>query len=189
MAETTVVADRALAGVAMRRVAVIGCAGAGKSTFAQRLGERLGIPVTHLDTLYWKPGWQETPKDEWAALMGELVTGESWLIDGNYGGTMGQRLMAADTVIYLDVPRRVCMWRVVKRWAMYRWQSRPDMADGCPERLDFKFLKWVWSYRANSRPATLSALDEKDRTGGKVFVLRSNGDIEEFLALAAPTTG
>ncbi len=169
----------------MRRIAVIGCAGAGKSTFSRKLGERLGMPVTHLDSLYWRAGWTETPKDEWRETISGLVERESWLIDGNYGGTLDERLRAADTVIYLDVPRRVCLWRVVKRWATYRRKSRPDMAADCPERLDLKFLKWVWQYPRVSRPKTISALEEKE--SGRVYVLHSNREMEQFLHFAGPS--
>lgn len=168
----------------MERVAVIGCAGAGKSTFSRKLGQGLGMEVTHLDSVFWRPGWTETPKDEWQETMRMLVSRERWLIDGNYGGTMDERLRAADTVIYLDVPRRVCLWRVLKRWALYRNRARPDMGEGCPERLDLKFLRWVWQYPRVSRPQTLAALREKE--SGRVYVLRSDGDMDEFLRFVVP---
>lgn len=170
----------------MRRIAVVGCAGAGKSTFARQLGERLGMPVTHLDTLFWRPGWRETPKDEWRETMQRLVREDAWLIDGNYGGTLDERLRRADTVIYLDMPRRLCLWRVLKRSMTHQGRSRPDMAEGCPERLDLKFLTWVWRYPNTSRPKTLAALATKAQQGGNVYVLRSPGDIEDFLAIGAP---
>jgi adenylate kinase family enzyme len=90
----------------MRRIMVIGSGGAGKSIFSRRLGDVLGIEVIHLDRLHWKPGWAETPKGEWAELVGQLVRGDEWIIDGNYGGTLEVRLGACDTVIFLDLPRR-----------------------------------------------------------------------------------
>ena len=170
----------------MKRIAVIGCAGAGKSAFARRLAERLDMPVTHLDTLFWRPGWTETPKDEWQATVSRLVAGESWLIDGNYGGTLETRLEAADTVIYLDMPRRVCLWRVVRRWATHWRKARPDMTEGCPERLNLQFLKWVWRYPRVSRPKTVAALASTMRRGTRVYALRSPAEVEEFLAIAAP---
>src|SRR6201995_1710403 len=115
----------------MRRVLVIGSGGAGKSTFARRLGARLGLPGKHLDASYWKPGWVETPKEEWRRSVERLVEGDSWVIDGNYSGTLEVRLAACDTVVFLDLPRRVCIWRVLKRVLTYRDGSRPDMAEGC----------------------------------------------------------
>ncbi len=83
----------------MRRVLVIGSGGAGKSTFARRLGDILQIDVIHLDTFYWRPGWVETPKPEWREIVLGLVQRESWIMDGNFSGTLEQRLEACDTVI------------------------------------------------------------------------------------------
>jgi adenylate kinase family enzyme len=76
----------------MRRVLVIGSGGAGKSTFATRLAQLTGLPLFHLDALYWKPGWVETPKEVWSRTMGQLIAGARWVMDGNYGGTLEQRL-------------------------------------------------------------------------------------------------
>ena len=99
----------------MKRIAIIGSGGAGKSTFARELGEILNITPTHLDVHYWRPGWQETPRDAWREIQKELLEGERWIMDGNYGGTMDLRLEAADTIIFLDMPRLLCVWRVLKQ--------------------------------------------------------------------------
>ncbi|MFD4249666.1 hypothetical protein ACFWQL_08005 [Amycolatopsis thermoflava] len=98
----------------MRRVVVLGCGGAGKSTFSRRLGALLDLPVTHLDHVYWQPGWVPLPAGEFAARQRVLVAGERWLLDGNCGGTLEIRLAAADTVILLDPPRRVCLRRAAR---------------------------------------------------------------------------
>jgi adenylate kinase family enzyme len=165
----------------MKRVLVIGSGGAGKSTFARRLGERLGLTVIHLDRVFWHPGWVETPKDEWRREVGELCGGESWVIDGNYSGTLDVRLAACDTIIFLDLPRAVCLWRVLKRVLTYRDGSRPDMADGCRERIDLKFLYWVWTYPTRRRPKILALLDE--RAADKLVIrLTSSAEVERFLA-------
>ncbi|MBV9923729.1 MAG: DNA topology modulation protein [Acidobacteria bacterium] len=168
----------------MRRVLVIGSGGAGKSTFARRLGERLGLPVIHLDRAYWRPGWVEPPKDEWRRTVEELCAGEAWVMDGNYSGTLDVRLAACDTVIFLDLPRAVCTWRIVKRSLRYKGTSRPDMGEGCHEQLnkDFLiFLLWVWNYPRRSRPKVLErlgALAESKR----IYRLRSSAEAEKFLA-------
>ena len=104
----------------MQRIAIIGSAGTGKSTLARRLGELTGLSVVHLDALYWHPGWLATPDEEWDAIVREIVSRESWITDGNYGRTMEPRLERADTVLFLDFPRVVCLWRVFKRWLRYR---------------------------------------------------------------------
>ena len=91
----------------MRRVLVIGSGGAGKSRFAVALGRRLGLPVIHLDAHFWHAGWVETPAAEWRERRWRSWSaGEAWVMDGNYGGTMAQRLATCDTVIFLDLPTR-----------------------------------------------------------------------------------
>src|SRR5687767_2595929 len=124
----------------MKRVLVIGPGGAGKSTFAKRLGELLGIEVKHLDRLYWRAGWQESAKDEWLDKVKELASEESWIMDGNYGGTLEVRVRRSDTIVFLDLPRLLCLWRITKRRFLYSGRSRPDMAEGCTERLNWEFV-------------------------------------------------
>ena len=167
----------------MRRVLVIGSGGAGKSTLAARIGERTGLPVVHLDALYWRPGWEPTPPGEWAARVAALCARDAWVMDGNYGGTLDARLAACDTVIFLDLPRAVCLARVVRRWLRYRGRSRPDMAPGCDERLSAEFLRWVWEYPRRRRPGVLQRLAA---SGRDVVVLRSARDADRFVAGLAP---
>ena len=163
----------------MQRVAVIGNGGAGKSTLARRLGERTGLPVVHLDALYWHPGWVPTPADEWRALQAEVVARDRWIVDGNYGRTLDLRLAAADTVLFLDMPRRVTIPSIVGRWLRHR--GTPVQAPGCPERVSWEFFRWVWNYRRDSRPRVLAALAEH---GGDatVITLRSRAGVEAFLS-------
>ena len=164
----------------MRRVLVIGSGGAGKSTFAARLGERTGLPVIHLDALYWRAGWRETPREEWAARVDELIAGDAWIMDGNYGGTLERRLAACDTVVFLDFPRALCLWRMIKRRALFRGRSRPDVAEGCRERLTWEFARWIWTYPRERRPGVLKRLSEL-REGQSAFVLRSPREARRFL--------
>lgn len=167
----------------MRKVLVIGSGGAGKSTFARRLGQVTGLEVIHLDSVYWHPGCVETPKDVWRETVGELLRRDSWIIDGNYSGTLAQRVAACDTVIFLDTPRAVCLWRVLKRWVLHRNGGRPDMGEGCREKLNFEFIRWVWGYPTRTRPKVTNMLAEHSR-GKRVVRLRSQSEVEEFLARA-----
>jgi len=165
----------------MKKILVIGAGGAGKSTFARRLGESLGLPVIHLDKVFWHAGWVETPKDVWRRKVEELCAGDSWVMDGNYSGTLDVRLEACDTIIFLDLPRVLSTWRVLKRAVIYRNAPRPDMAEGCRERIDLKFLHWVWTYQKRRRPKILARLGEL--AGGKrVYRLSSSAEVEKFLA-------
>jgi len=111
----------------MKRVAIIGSGGAGKSTLARQVGDATGFPVIHLDREHWQPGWVAPGSEAWAARVAELVAGEAWIIDGNYGGTMEARFARADTIVLLDLPRTVCLYRAVKRAVLFRNRGRPDM--------------------------------------------------------------
>ncbi len=165
----------------MKKILVIGSGGAGKSTFAQRLGAILKLEVIHLDSLYWSSGWVEMPKDKWRAVVEDLLQYDSWIMDGNYGGTLDLRLAACDSVIFLDVPRLICLQRLLKRVALYRKASRPDMAAGCHERVNWEFIKYVWDYPRKKRPALLEKLKSCSQTKS-VIILKSQADIESYLA-------
>ncbi len=164
----------------MKKIVIIGSGGAGKSTLARKLGNILNIEVIHLDRLFWKPNWEGVPKAEQQKIQHKLVTRDTWIIDGNYGGTMDIRLRAADTIIFLDMPRILCMYRVVKRFVTYRNKVRPDMGEGCKERLSWEFLKWLWQYPKTKRPIILEKLKklEKDKN---ILILQSIKDVNAFL--------
>lgn len=142
----------------MQRVIIIGPCGSGKSTLARELAPQLGLPLVHMDQLGWQPGWVETPDDELRARLAEAVAGERWLIEGNYGSTIAQRLERADTVIYLDFPIRLCLWRLLRRVWTTRGRVRPDMAKGCPERFDAAFFWYVAKWNYGPRPRTEAKL-------------------------------
>ena len=163
----------------MKKVLVIGSSGAGKSTFSRRLGEATGLPVIHLDTLFWHPNWVESSKDEWVIKVEEALKGDSWIMDGSFSGTLAMRLEACDAVIFLDLPRVVCVYRVLKRLALYRKGSRPDMAEGCDEKFDWQFLKWVWNYPTRSKPK-VEALLNSFKNEKTIIRLKSKKEIENF---------
>lgn len=165
----------------MKRIVIIGSGGAGKSTLAKRLGEILQIKVIHLDKLYWRPNWVETPKDEWIQTVTELLKKDSWILDGNFGGTMEMRLEACDTAIFLDLSRTVCLYRVLKRRLTYRKTNRPDMAEGCHEKVNLEFLGWIWNFRQTTRPKIEERL-KKIESGKTVIRLKSAQEMENFIS-------
>jgi len=166
----------------LKRIAIVGNGGSGKSVLARELGRRLGLPVLHLDARFWKPGWVETPDGEWEALQAGLVAGDEWIADGNYLKTLPLRTARADTIVFLDMPRLLCLRSVLSRWLRSRGTTRGDMAPGCPERVDLDFVKWIWNYRRRSRPGILARLREFEAAGGRVLVLRTRREVAEFLA-------
>lgn len=167
----------------MQRILVIGPSGAGKSTLARQLQELTGIFVIHLDQVYWHPNWKETSRNEWRILQENLVQRPTWIIDGNYGATLDIRLQAADTVIFLDFPRRLCLWRVLKRLVQYRGRSRPDMAPGCPEKIDREFLRWIWRWPVDERPLVMARLSQAPNV--TQITLKTPRQVRDFLARMA----
>lgn len=141
----------------MQRVLVMGSSGSGKSTFAMRLSEITGIPFVSLDALFWKPGWIESDRAEFVARVNEVAQRPRWIIDGNYTGSGGGELRrrSSDTVIWFDLPRASCMFGILKRIAGSYGKVRPEMAEGCPEKIDFEFFRYVWTYRRLQRPKLL----------------------------------
>ena len=146
----------------MRRVAVVGSPGAGKSILSREMAGILGLKLFHLDVIYHQPGWAPLPEGRFRAIQEELVRWEGWIIDGNYGATLDIRLRAADTVVFLDPPRHVCLRGAFGRWVHYRaGRRRPDLAPGCPERLDresLEFYRYIWRFNRDKRPSLLARL-------------------------------
>lgn len=171
----------------MKKILIIGSGGAGKSTLARRLSKILEIDAIHLDTLYWHSGWVETPRAEWEQQVTALVTRDAWIMDGNYSGTLDIRIAACDTIIFLDLAPMICLWRAFKRWLRYRHHTRPDMAEGCPERFSFEFIVWILSYPVRTRPRVLQLI-HTDSANSKLFHLRSTKEVEAFLASLTQAT-
>ena len=163
----------------MERIVIIGCGGAGKSTLARKLGDKLDIPVVHLDKLFWKPGWVEMSKDEFDALHRRELAKERWIMDGNFNRTMPERVARCDTIIYLDFSRFACLMGVLKRVLTTYGTVRPDMGEGCPERFDLEFLKWVWNYNKNKRQRNYRLLNEAEHA--ETIVLKNRRAVNLFL--------
>lgn len=163
----------------MERILIIGCGGAGKSTLARQLGELTGLPVVHLDKLFWHPGWVESTKEEIDAKITAALDEPQWIMDGNYNRTLPLRIQKCDTVIYLDFSRFACLMGVAKRVLTTYGTVRPDMAEGCPERFDLDFLKWVWNFNKNKREQYYRLLNEAE--GVETIVLKDRRAVRKFL--------
>ena len=135
----------------MERILIIGCSGSGKSRLAHQLGQKLGLPVVHLDQLWWQADWQNVTVEEFDSRLAMALNMDRWIIDGNYSRTMGVRLSQCDTVIYLDFSRWACLLGMCQRLLSSRGKTRPDMPAGCPERFSWEFVKWIWDFNKNNR--------------------------------------
>ena len=164
----------------MKRIVIVGSGGSGKSTLAVQVGLALGVEVTHLDTLFWKPGWVRVSAAEQEAIVREVASRASWIIDGDHVRSQPVRFAAADTIVFLDLPRSICVWRTVRRFVQYRGRSRTGMAAGCPERLNGTLLRWVWRYPSDNRAQVLENMGRYGK-GCRVVMLRSPKEVRRFL--------
>ncbi|MEM1321240.1 MAG: hypothetical protein AAGG75_13375 [Bacteroidota bacterium] len=163
----------------MKRVLVIGCSGSGKSTFATELARRTGLELIHLDQHYWKPHWIEPSKAEWTSISHQLTQKDHWVMDGNYGSTMDQRIERADTVIYLNMPTWLCLYRILKRWLQFRGRTRPSLPSDCPEKMDWTFFHYVLTFRQIRERGLLQKLADLPE-GKRGIVLRSPQAVRAF---------
>lgn len=165
----------------MKRIMVVGNAGAGKSTFARRLGGKLALPVIHLDSYFWRPGWQIPDAQAWRHRLAALAALPAWVMDGNYINTFDIRMPRADGLVWLDHPRGICMRRVLMRTIMGYGRTRSDLAEGCPDRFDIAFLRYVWNFPAKQRPRIVASIAQFG-AHLRVIRLRSDQDVENFVA-------
>lgn len=162
---------------------ILGSAGSGKSTLAIQLGAKLNIPVVHLDNLFWKPGWVSETEEEMDRKVIEAASKDEWIIDGNYSRTIDFRMNLADTIIYIDFNRYLCLYRVIKRRIKYHGKVRPDLAEGCKEKIDKEFLLWIWNYPKRSRMKTLDKISYHciNDDNKNAYVLISPKAVKKFL--------
>jgi adenylate kinase family enzyme len=163
-----------------QRILILGPSGAGKSTLARRIGERLGLPVVHLDRINWNPGWVQTETERFRERVAEAVKGDAWVMDGNYTTHLDLRLPRAEAVIWLDLPRHVYFSRAVWRMIQHYGRVRDDIGPGCPERFELSFFTdWVWTYPTRSRARHAQVLASLP-AGIRGVILRSPAQVATF---------
>ena len=158
----------------MKRVIVIGCPGSGKSTFARALREKTGLPLYHLDMMYWNADKTTVPKEEFRAKLAELLAEDAWIIDGNYGSTMEARMAACDTVFFLDYPVEICLAGIRER----QGKPRADMP-WIETEDDEEFLTFVKDFSEKSRPIVLALLEKYQEK--RILIFRTRDEADEFL--------
>ena len=164
----------------MERILIIGCPGSGKTTLSRELGEKLDLPVTHLDNIFWSPGnWVHLDNDAFDEALGKELQKQRWIIEGNFDRTLPWRLEFCDTVIWMDYSRWVCLWGWIKRMVFNWGKVRSDMAPGCVERWDWEFAAYIWNFRKNksSKNEALFA----GNTDKKVYRFKSRRATKRFL--------
>ena len=157
------------------RILIIGCPGSGKSTLARRLEELTGLPLIHLDLLYWNADRTTVPKELFLQRLDEALKKDRWIIDGNYLSTMELRLSRCDRVIFLDFPTQVCLDGIRSRMG----KERPDMPWIETEE-DPEFLSFIRNFQEKSRPVILSLLEQSPNV--EQVILSSREEAERYLA-------
>jgi adenylate kinase family enzyme len=160
----------------MKKILVMGRQGSGKSTFAKKLGEKLGIEVIHLDNHFHKNGWERVTKDEWRTIQAKLVSKKEWIIDGTYLSSIKPRLETADTVIFLDLPAWVSIYRAFKRYMKNKGKVRSDLKDGMHEKIDFRFIKKITTFSKRNVLAKV-----KEYPNVKTYILQNSKEVDKFI--------
>jgi len=127
------------------KIAIIGYSGSGKSTLAKHLAAKHETDVLYLDTVHWLPGWNTRPREEKEKIVEDFLRDHSsWVIDGNYSKLFYDRRMEeADQIIFMAFNRFACLYRVHKRHKAYKGRSRESITEGCDEKMDLEFIKWI----------------------------------------------
>ncbi len=153
------------------RILILGCSGSGKSTFARALAARTGLPVVHLDNLWWRADGSHISRDEFDRTLAGLLEGERWILDGDYSRTYEVRLRAADTVVFLDYPEDVCMDGIRRRVG----EERPDMP-WKESTLDPELVAMVKNFATDNRPVLLSLFQKYPEKQVITFTSREEAD-------------
>lgn len=164
--------------VVMKKILLIGSPGSGKSTFGKKLSKKLNIPLVHLDRLFWKKDWSERSREEFDESLLKELEKEAWIIDGNYSRTLETRLQHADTVVFFDYNRFLCLWRVLKRVITNYGKVRDDMGEGCRERFDLEFMRYVYSFNDKQREMIYKKLSTNPNV--RVIIIKKRKDLEKL---------
>ncbi|MBR3840446.1 MAG: adenylate kinase [Erysipelotrichales bacterium] len=158
----------------MKRIMIIGCPGSGKSTFSRELHKITGIPLFHLDMMYWNADKTTVDRDVFIKRLSEVVKKDSWIIDGNYNSTIELRLQYCDTVVFLDYPLDVCLAGVKERMG----KARSDIPWIETEE-DAEFIEFIKNYNSNNRPEVLELLNKY--THKNIYIFENRIQTDEFL--------
>ncbi|WP_374727565.1 topology modulation protein [Haloactinomyces albus] len=161
----------------MHKIMICGCGGSGKSALARRLGDRLGLPVTHLDMVFYDEDWNPLDQEAFAEQQRRLVAQPTWVLDGNYASTMPIRLAAADTVIFLDLPALTCLWGILQRRRQHRGSDA--LSRHLRGRLTWGFVTYILGYRRTMRPKVQRLIAQ--HTTSRAITLTSRRAMRRFL--------
>ncbi len=163
------------------KIAIIGNPGSGKSNLGLRLHKLLNIPLYHLDQYQWKPGWQKIDSGEFEKIHNQLCDKSEWIIEGCATRFFEYRIKQADVVIFLDMPRFLCLYRVFKRAFTHFGYEYFSSAKGCPERYpDISFLRYIWNFSRKQRPIIKELMDTYGNQK-QIFVVKNETELQSLI--------
>lgn len=166
----------------MKRILIIGNAGAGKSTFAKQLAERLKLPLVHLDRLYWCGNWEHLSRDAFDAVLQVELDKPEWILDGNFNRTLPHRLQYCDTVFFFDLPTASCLLGITRRILTHYGKTRDDMGGNCIELFDkqkIPLYRNVIQFNKQHRKDYYTLLS--DASHAKIVVFKRRRHVKSFL--------
>ncbi|MEJ8639081.1 topology modulation protein [Streptomyces sp. MS2.AVA.5] len=166
----------------MKKVAIVGCGGSGKSHVARELGRILDAPVTHLDAAFYDDEWNALPMDKFTEVQRELVAKPRWVIDGNYNSTLPVRLEACDTVILMDVSTVTALYGIFSRQIRH---GAGHKGNGVHNRIHWGVIKYVATYRRKMRPRVMAKIEEYAADRADVVLLANRRQTRRWLRKVA----
>jgi len=169
----------------MKRIWITGSSGSGKTTLANIVGKKIDIPVYHNDKIYWEKSWQIRPSNERIEITKKITEQDIWIYEGNRFNDCKKdgRFNNCDTIIYLNVNRFICLYRFLRRYYKYRGKVRPDITEGCFEKIDINIIKYILYDYPKKYCNRLKLFEEGIHQGKKVIILNSSRGINEWLEL------
>ncbi|HEX3568823.1 MAG TPA: hypothetical protein VHT70_04070 [Candidatus Saccharimonadales bacterium] len=165
----------------MKKVLVIGSPGAGKTTFSKKLAAKVDLPLHHLDYYYHDNHFNyKNDTVAWRKKVTDLVNQPEWILDGNYKSTFDIRFPMADTIIFLDYPRRVALGRALLRRIKLQGKVRGDMPANWNEKFELSLLRFIWSYNGVERPKLYQLL-QKGQPGQQIIIVKSSAQADSYL--------
>ncbi|EJC79183.1 adenylate kinase-like kinase [Rhizobium leguminosarum bv. trifolii WSM2297] len=166
-----------------RRILVVGCSGGGKSTLSLTIARRFGLSYISLDRdVYWLPGWVTRDRAEQRGIIASRILEDRWIMDGTNTSSLDIRMPRTDVVVWVRIPRLLCIWGAISRWVKWIGRTRPEMAPGCTEKIDWKFLCFIWTFEEKFAPRIVAGLAEHG-PDVPVLQLKSRRQMRELLDL------
>lgn len=167
----------------MERIWITGSSGSGKTTLANIIGKKLNIPVYHNDKIFWEKNWQIRPTNEQIEITKRISESDEWIYEGNRFNDCRKdgRYNRCDTIIFLNINRFICLYRFLRRHYKYRGKVRPDISDGCIEKIDIDIVKYILFDYPKKDYERRKLFTQGTKVGKKVIIFNGKKSIKNWL--------